>query len=162
MAEWLKAAVLKTVRRKPRGFESLSLRQATRSSGAMAAAVLSIASAMFALASCAHSGPQRLGTITGAAAAVPIADLLSSPELHLGKDIAVKGIVAQVCQEMGCWFEVADGDKRLMVDLQMGRSFTVPKNAAGYGARVEGTFVREEGVLKIIGRGVELTPTSGT
>src|SRR5262245_40467141 len=27
MAEWLKAAVLKTVRRKPRGFESLSLRQ---------------------------------------------------------------------------------------------------------------------------------------
>ena len=49
-----------------------------------------------------------------------------------------------------------------MVDLQMGRNFTVPKDAAGFGARVEGTFVREEGVLKIIGRGVELTPASGS
>jgi hypothetical protein len=31
MAEWLKAAVLKTVGRKPRGFESYSLRQILRS-----------------------------------------------------------------------------------------------------------------------------------
>jgi hypothetical protein len=74
--------------------------------------------------------------------------------------VAVAGSVFQVCQEMGCWFEMAEGGKRLMIDLQMGRRFTIPKDAVGKVARVEGTFVREDGVLKLIGKGMELDRSS--
>ncbi|HZE90010.1 MAG TPA: DUF4920 domain-containing protein, partial [Verrucomicrobiae bacterium] len=94
---------------------------------------------------------------TGAPAPTAIPDLIASPELHLGQQVAVEGNVAQVCQEMGCWFEVEDGGKRLMVDLQMGRHFTIPKDAGGFFARVEGKLIRDEGVLKVIGDGVELS-----
>jgi len=83
---------------------------------------------------------------------------MASPELHLGRQVAIRGTVVQVCQEMGCWFEVIEGDRRLMVDLQMGRRFTIPKNATGFTARVEGKLIRDEGVLKVIGEGVELSP----
>jgi hypothetical protein len=111
--------------------------------------------------SCSAPETRIYGTITGTPSAIAIPDLLSSPEIHLGKEVAVQGVVAQVCQEMGCWFELSEASGRLMVDLQMGRHFTVPKESEGLRARVEGTFVREDGVLKLIGRGVELKPAPG-
>ena len=122
---------------------------------ALFAAVL--CAAIIPMAACGHTGPQRFGTFKGTLPPTPIPDLLASPELHLGRELAVRGEIAQVCQEMGCWFEVSESDKRLMVDLQMGRHFTIPKDAAGLTARVEGKLIREEGVLKLIAEGVELS-----
>ena len=58
---------------------------------------------------------------------------------------------------MGCRSSV-DARKTLMVDLQMGRHFTIPEKSAGLMARVEGTLVRKDGVLKLIGSGVRLSP----
>jgi uncharacterized protein DUF4920 len=113
---------------------------------------------LLAAIACGHGKVQTFGAFGGRIAPTPIPDLLASPELHLGQQVAVRGSVVQVCQEMGCWFEVAEGDKRLMIDLQMGRHFTIPKDAAGLLARVEGKLIRDEGVLKIIGEGVELSP----
>ncbi len=160
MAEWFKAAVLKTVRRQPRGFESLSLRQTFLGRVCRLVVIGGVLAAVSELG-CGGSGPKRYGVFTGETPTASIPDLLASPELHLGEEVVVRGVVAQVCQEMGCWFEVMEGGKRLMVDLQMGRHFTVPKDVGGYTARVEGTLIRDEGVLKIIGRGVEFVPPAG-
>ena len=110
------------------------------------------------VAACGGGGPKDYGTLAGARARVAIPDLLSSPELYLGQEVAIEGRVFQVCQEMGCWFEVADSGRTIMVDLQMGRRFTIPERSAGMAARVQGKFVREEGVLKLIGAGVRLSP----
>jgi hypothetical protein len=161
MAEWFKAAVLKTVRRKPRGFESLSLRHRSPSVAglhSLTRRALPVVLVVIVFGACGHAGPVRFGTFTGALAPSSIPDLVASPELHLGRQIAVRGTVVQVCQEMGCWFEVMEGGKRLMVDLQMGRRFTIPKGSTGFAARVEGKLIRDEGVLKMIGEGVELSP----
>jgi len=113
---------------------------------------------LIVIAACGHGKPVRYGTLTETLEPTAIPDLLASPDLHLGQQVAIRGTVVQVCQEMGCWFEVMEEDKRLMVDLQMGRHFTIPKNATGFTARVEGKLIRDEGVLKVIGEGVELSP----
>ena len=110
-----------------------------------------------AAGSCGGAG-ERYGDLSLEAEAVDIETLLEAPELHLGKEIRVQGLVVQVCQVMGCWFEVMAEDKRLMVDLQMGSDFTIPEESAGLHAEVVGTFVREAGVLKLVGHGVELRP----
>jgi hypothetical protein len=113
---------------------------------------------LLAFAACGHPGPMRYGAFTGSLAPSSIPDLVASPELHLGQEVSIRGTVVQVCQEMGCWFEVLEGGKRLMIDLQMGRRFTIPKSSTGWAARVEGKLIRDEGVLKVIGEGVEISP----
>jgi hypothetical protein len=118
-------------------------------------AVLLLLLIVLAAPSCGGAGG-RYGDLSLEAEAVDIETLLEAPELHLGKEVRVQGQVVQVCQVMGCWFEVMAEDKRLMVDLQMGRDFTIPEESAGLHAEVVGTFVREEGVLKVVGHGVEL------
>ena len=101
-------------------------------------------------------GVDRYGQMSAGAVEMDIASLLDAPELHLGKEVRLTGTVVQVCQEMGCWFEITDGERRLMVDLELGRSFTIPESSTGRRAAVTGTFSRLDGVLKVIGRGVEL------
>lgn len=101
-------------------------------------------------------GVSTYGDMSREAETIDIESLLDAPELHLGNEVRVSGRVAQVCQEMGCWFEILEEDRRLMIDLQMGRRFTIPESSAGLWAVVVGTFVRQDGVLRVIGRGVEL------
>lgn len=113
------------------------------------------------LASGCGDGASTYGEMGGEAQEIDIESLLEAPELHLGKEVRVSGHVAQVCQEMGCWFEIAQDERRLMIDLQMGRQLTIPESSAGLWAAVDGTFVRQDGVLKVIGRGVELREAPG-
>jgi len=112
-------------------------------------------------AACGGDKPKDYGAMTMQPPLVSIPKLLETPELYMGQELTIEGRVFQVCQEMGCWFEVAESSRTLMVDLQMGRHFTVPANAAGMHARVEGKLVRQEGVLKLIGSGVRLVPGAG-
>ena len=110
---------------------------------------------LLATAACSR-GVATYGDMSGAAEQVSIGALLEAPELHLGREIRVSGRIVQVCQVMGCWFEVMQEDRRLMVDLRMGRSFVIPEGSAGAWAVVTGTFVRDEGVLKIFAKGTEI------
>ncbi len=111
--------------------------------------------ALVCLASC-TGDVATYGVMDPGAEGMGIVELLEAPELHLGKEVRVSGLVVEVCQEIGCWFEVMEEDRRLMVDLKLGTEFTIPEGSAGRWAVVVGTFVREEGALKIIGKGVEL------
>lgn len=73
-----------------------------------------------------------------------------------GKEVKIEGKITEVCQTMGCWFNVNDGTGIMYVDLEMGRNFTIPKNSANEHVVVEGKLKNDNGSLKIIGSGVKI------
>src|SRR6185503_19761161 len=64
---------------------------------------------------------------------------LEHPERYDGQHLVVEGRVAEVCQAMGCWIVLQDGDRTMRVTFQ-DHAFFVPKDSAGRIARVEGTL----------------------
>ena len=129
--------------------------------GLTAARIVAIGAALLAalvfLSAC-GGGPQRYGHLNDGTATASIPDLIASPELHLGEEVAVRGLVVEVCRELGCWFQVMESGRTLMVDLDAGRRLSLGADARGHTARVEGTLVRQDGVLKILAKGVEIVP----
>lgn len=69
---------------------------------------------------------------------VKLADVLAHPED--GKVVRVEGTVHKVCQNQGCWLELKDGDKAVMVRMA-GHAFSVPKDSAGRKVVLEGKVV---------------------
>ncbi len=53
--------------------------------------------------------------------------------------VQVSGTVESVCQKMGCWMVVKDGDAEARI-MMKDHSFTVPKDCKGKPAIVEGTL----------------------
>jgi hypothetical protein len=74
-----------------------------------------------------------------------IADLLEKPADFLGKTVAVKGQVKDVCEMMGCWLEVVseDGSRSLTVKVKDGE-IVFPKTARGKEAIAQGTFEKQD------------------
>lgn len=73
--------------------------------------------------------------------ATPVATLLATPASYLGKTVRVDGIVTNVCQEMGCWIEIADNEKGPGLQFKVDDGVIVfPKDAKGRRASAEGTF----------------------
>lgn len=71
--------------------------------------------------------------------AVSTADLLAKPGAYEGKTVLVKGEVVDVCQKMGCWMVITDGESSLRVTTK-GHGFFVRKDGAGSSALVQGTL----------------------
>jgi hypothetical protein len=71
---------------------------------------------------------------------VPLADLAAHPGAYGSRSIATSGKVTAVCQEMGCWMELADASGKAHVRMH-GHDFFVPKTASGHLARVQATVV---------------------
>ncbi len=70
-----------------------------------------------------------------------VATLLATPDAYLGKTVRVDGIVTNVCQEMGCWIELADAEKGPGLQFKVDDGASVfPKDAKGRRASAEGTF----------------------
>jgi hypothetical protein len=57
--------------------------------------------------------------------------------------VQVSGEVDQVCQKMGCWMVIKDGDQQARV-LMKDHKFAVPFDGKGKKAVVEGTIVAKE------------------
>lgn len=73
--------------------------------------------------------------------ATPVATLLATPASYLGKTVRVDGIVTNVCQEMGCWIEIADNETGPGLQFKVDDGVIVfPKDAKGRRASAEGTF----------------------
>jgi len=73
--------------------------------------------------------------------AVKVADLLAAPDQYLGKTVRVDGTVKAVCQNMGCWIQIADAPDGPAVQFKVDDGVIVfPKDAAGRRASAEGTF----------------------
>ena len=71
--------------------------------------------------------------------AVSTGDLLAKPGDFEGKTILVKGSVVDVCQKMGCWMVITDGENSLRVTTKA-HGFYVRKDGAGSSAMIQGTL----------------------
>jgi hypothetical protein len=73
---------------------------------------------------------------------VSVDTVLASPAKYLNKTVQVKGKIASVCQEMGCWMELAgDSGKTLRIKVEDG-VIVFPKDGAGRTAIAEGKLVK--------------------
>ena len=73
-----------------------------------------------------------------------VAAVLAKPADYVGKTIAVKGNIAAVCQEMGCWMELSnDAGQMIKVKVEDGE-IVFPKDGAGKMAIAEGKLTKSE------------------
>jgi hypothetical protein len=84
----------------------------------------------------------KLGKPLASQTPVPLATLLAHPADYAGKTVQVKGKIAAVCQEMGCWMDlVNDSGQKLRIKVDDGE-IEFPKDSAGKTAIAEGKFTK--------------------
>jgi len=75
--------------------------------------------------------------------ATPIASLVDQPEAWLGKPVRVDGVVKAVCEEMGCWMELADPTTGKSIQFKVDDGVIVfPVSAKGKRASAQGALER--------------------
>jgi hypothetical protein len=88
--------------------------------------------------------------------AVTVKELQTNGKKYVGKTVKIEGTISEVCQAMGCWFNVNDGTGTMYVDLEMGKNFTIPKDSAKSHVIVEGIFNNIDGKFSVTGQGVKI------
>ena len=76
---------------------------------------------------------------------VSIEKVYAEPEKFLGKTVAVKGKITEVCQMMGCWMNLVDSASGKMIRIKVNDGeIEFPKNGSGRMAIAEGTLMKIE------------------
>jgi hypothetical protein len=81
--------------------------------------------------------PGQFGTPISAGAPTPLSRAMAV-EIADGATVKVSGVIDSVCQKMGCWLVLKDGEQTARV-LMKDHGFTVPLDSRGKSAVVEGT-----------------------
>jgi hypothetical protein len=74
---------------------------------------------------------------------IPASRLLADPASFVDQQVRVEGRVADVCQKMGCWMVVADGDESMRVTMK-DHDFAVDKQGAGSDCQIDGTVIAKK------------------
>lgn len=98
---------------------------------------------LVALSVAAACGAEKFGKGLTLKESTPIATILETPDPYVGKMVQVKGKITEVCQMMGCWLQVQDGEKGLRVKVKDGE-IMFPKNGAGRRVTAEGVLKKIE------------------
>ena len=95
----------------------------------------------------------------------PIADLVAQARpltdlsaTDAGSEVVVSGTISRVCQTMGCWFYLAQGESLLYVDLEQGSRFTIPLDASGRRAVVAATYHADGGDARLVAKSAVVWP----
>ena len=72
-----------------------------------------------------------------------IAEINASPDKFAGKTVQVKGKITEVCENMGCWMNLVDGDQKIRIKVKDGE-IVFPKTAVGKTAIAEGALNKIE------------------
>ena len=84
----------------------------------------------------------KLGKPLAAETPIVLSALLSHSDDYVGKTVQVKGKIAAVCQEMGCWMDlVDDSGQKLRIKVNDGE-IEFPKDSTGKTAIAEGKFTK--------------------
>jgi len=86
-----------------------------------------------------------------------LADIVATPANYTVGPVVTEGVVEKVCQQMGCWLEIApkSGEAGMHVTFK-DEAFVVPKECSGHTARLFGTVRVEDGKSSFVASGVEL------
>jgi hypothetical protein len=98
---------------------------------------------LLSLSVAAVSGAEKFGKGLTLKEATPVETLLAAPDGYTGKMVQVKGKVTEVCQMMGCWMQIQDGQKGVRIKVKDG-DIMFPKDSAGHNAVAEGVFKKIE------------------
>lgn len=93
----------------------------------------------FLMAGLLQAGELKLGKSLTQTNALSLAELVAKPDAYVGKTVQVKGKITEVCQAMGCWVVVTDGQKTMRIQMEEGK-VSFPKDAAGKPIIAEGTL----------------------
>lgn len=89
------------------------------------------------------------------AEARPLAELSAADS---GSQVVVSGTISQVCQTMGCWFYLAEGESLVYVDLEQGSRFTIPLDSGGRRAVVAATYKADGGDARLVAKSAAVWP----
>jgi hypothetical protein len=98
---------------------------------------------LLTLSMAALCGAEKFGKGLTLKESTPIGTILGTPDQYVGKMVQVKGTITEVCQMMGCWLQIQDGEKGLRVKVKDGE-IMFPKNGAGKKAVAEGLLKKIE------------------
>ena len=70
----------------------------------------------------------------------PAKTFFSAPDSYVGKQIRLEGKVKDVCQKMGCWMVVSDGESSIRVTTKA-HKILVAKDGAGSKCHIEGEVI---------------------
>lgn len=74
-----------------------------------------------------------------------LAEIVQEPERFHGRVVRTEGQIARVCQRMGCWMELREGEEGPAVRVPMaGHSFFLPRDSAGRHATMQGRVAIRE------------------
>jgi hypothetical protein len=101
---------------------------------------------VFALAAlCLNAADQKVGKPITVKTPVTVDALLAKPAASVGKTVAVKGKVTEVCQAMGCWMNlVGESGKSIRVQVGHDGAIVFPKEGVGKMAIAEGKLEKTE------------------
>lgn len=93
----------------------------------------------------AFAAETRLGKPLTLKNALPVEEVMASPDQYVGKLVQVKGKVSEVCQNAGCWMQLVDPatNKAVRIKVKDGE-IVFPKTAIGRMAVAEGTMRKIE------------------
>jgi hypothetical protein len=86
---------------------------------------------------------EKFGKALTLTQATPVASILGKPDDFVGKTVQVKGKAAEVCQMMGCWLQIQDGEKAIRFKVKDGE-IMFPKTAVGRNVVAEGVLKKIE------------------
>lgn len=106
-------------------------------------ATLAVAASALVAGTPAEEKGTKYGAGVTLEAGVTVADLLASPDRYLGQTVRVDGIVRSVCQNMGCWMQIADAEQGPGIQFKVDDGVIVfPKDGKGRRASAQGVFER--------------------
>lgn len=74
-----------------------------------------------------------------------LGEIVADPQRYRDQVVRTEGEIAQVCQRMGCWMELREGEEGPSVRVPMaGHSFFLPRDSAGRRATMQGRVALTE------------------
>ncbi len=85
------------------------------------------------------AGDDALGNPITITEMTKVSDILSSPEQYIGTTVRVEGAIVDVCENRGCWMDIASDKpfEKITVKVNDGE-IVFPMSAKGHDAIVEG------------------------
>jgi len=108
--------------------------------------VVTLVAATLALGAVVSAQKLTFGAPVTVLKATTVKELYASPENFVGKTVRIDGVITSVCQEMGCWVAVRDGDAQhpeqaVRFQAEHDGKIVFPITMKGFGS-FQGEFVK--------------------